>query len=228
MYPYSVAPSDIWNYPTRTLTEKVGIERARGYSSGFSKLVDEKRFVNGVLYLLGIGNGAIVIPPEGDVMPGYTLTALTPPASGSFPACITDHDDSTACSWNIGSYLTDILQVDVNSPNVGLLLRVYSMANNPVNLRIFGSNDGTTWSYLGDAGAGVNSYGEALVFVTGYRYYKGVADGLNYTGTTYYLASFEGYKAYPLPCSRVFNKFLGRIIIFVYNAYYQLLEVVGV
>ena len=228
MYPYTVAPSDIWNYPTRTLTEKVGIERARGYSSDFSKLVDETRFVNGVLYLLGIGKGAIVIPPEGDVMPEYTLTALTPPASGSFPACITDHDDSTACSWNISPYVTDILQVDVNSPNVGLLLRVYSMANNPANLIILGSNDGTTWSRVGAAGAGQNSYNEGLIFATGYRYYKGIADGLNYTGTTYYLASFEGYMAYPLPRSRVFNNFLGRIIIFVYNAYYQLLEVVSV
>jgi len=229
VYPYTVAPSDIWNYPTRTLTEIV-IERARGYSSGVSKIVDERRFVNGVLYLWGSGKGCIVIVPDDDIISQYTLTVVTAPTSGTAPTCFTDHNDATECYWTIPSSATvDIVRIDVGSSSVGLVLRFCTKGGvgNAITLYVHGSNDGTTWTQLYyQVLTTINM--EIFWYVAGYRYYKISAYNSNAADVNYYLASLETYPVSSLPCSRKFSNIGARIVVFVYNGYYQLLEVVSV
>jgi len=231
VYPYTVAPSDIWNHPTRTLTERFAvIERARGYSSGLSKLVDEKRFVNAVLYLWGSGKGGIVIIPDDDTISQYTLTVVSAPTRGTAPVCFTDHNDATDCYWTISAGATaDIVMIDVGSSSVELFLRLYTKSDvsNTITLYVYGSNDGTTWTQQYSQVL-PTSYTDIFYYVTGYRYYKISAYNSAATNYTFYLASLETYPVSSLPCSRKFSNTAARIVVLVYNAYYQLLEVVSV
>ena len=225
-YPPSIQASDVWSYPARTLTERfVVIERARGYSSGFSKIFDETRFFNAVLYLRGSGYGTVAVIPDDDTISQYSLTALTAPSSGTFPDCVTDHRDDTYCGWTMGISL-DIVRLDVGSSTALLLLRVYdssTISNGSVYL--YGSNDATTWSSIASWTRG--GWAEYLIIVTGYRYYK-----INFNpGTataTYHIASLETYPVYTLPHQRTLRDIRGRVVACVSGAHYQLLEVITI
>jgi len=196
-------------------------ERARGYSSGYSKIYDEVRFINAVLHLLGSGRGAIVLIPDDDIAYNKTWTVITAPSSGTMPSCVADHNDDTSCSWSLGA-ITDLFSVDLGAPLSGLLRFLTSADQNPTVV-IYGSNDGTTWTKI-------NSYAlsavktETLDYISGYRYLKFSA-GLAATGTLY-VYSFEFYPDIALSTSRALFNLVKRLVVFVYGAYYQLLEVI--
>jgi len=230
-YPYTVAPSDIWNYPTRTLTERFTvIERSKGWVTGVSKIVDELRFVNAVLHLRGSGKGCIVIVPDDDIISQYTLTVVTAPTSGTAPVCFTDHNDATECYWTISAGATaDIVTIDVGSSSVELFLRFVTKCSsvNAITLYLYGSNDRTTWTQLYSLVLSIGN-SEVFYYATGYRYYKFSAYNSTTGDAYYYLASLEAYPASSLPCSRKFSNTVARIVVLGYKAYWQLLEVVSV
>jgi hypothetical protein len=206
------------------------IERAKGYSSLLSKIYDDTRFLNSMFYLLGSGRGNIVLVPSEDIAYNKTYTAIKSVASGTFPSCITDHDDTTNCQWtSIPATTTDILSVDMGSTFTGAL-RVYLYDYNLANLNIYfyGSNDNSTWTQVVSVLALLSETKyDLLVYVSGYRYYK-IATSYYSAGSNYYLSiySFEAYPDTTLPVSRSFQNTRSRIIAYVYGSYYQLLEVI--
>jgi len=223
---------DVWSYPSRKLTERfVIIERARGYSSSFSKIYDEARFINAVLYLLGSGRGAIVLIPDDDVAYNKTFTLLRSVASGTFPQCITDWNDATYCQWSITTYLTtDLFYVDMGASWSGMIRAyVYNSGITGLNLLIFGSNDASTWTQVSSvSGPESGAYGDIFSYVSGYRYYKfSTSASLVASGAYLNVYSFEAYPDSSLSLNRSFIGRSVRLAVFVYGAYYQLLEVIS-
>jgi hypothetical protein len=220
-----VAPDDIWNYPARTLTEKFTIiERAKGYTSGGSKVLDDTRLFNGVIVIRGSGYGCIAKYYDDDVVPSKTFTAITTPSGGTFPSDLIDHNDSTGCQWSISSTTTDLFRVDFGSSVTGFLRVVATGTSSGATLIVYGSNDGTTWTQIASVTHGL-SVVDIAVFVGGYRYVK-ISEyaGASYTATIY---TVEFYPAGPLPVSRSFSNLAGRVLVYV-NGYYQVLEVISV
>jgi len=231
-YP-GVSPSDIWSYSTRKLTERfVIIERARGYSSGLSKIYDETRFINAILYLLGNNRGAIIIFPDDDIAYNKTFSALTTPSSGAFPSCVTDHNDSTYCQWTFGATGTyDLVSLDMNSQIFGILRINLYLYYTSGTLIVYGSNDGSTWTQIFSLYvSGGNSY-DLWIYVAspGYRYYKITYSTSSVSAGNYFnLNSIEYYLDSALPTSRSFSNIVKNIKVWVYNSYYQLLEVISI
>jgi hypothetical protein len=221
------SPSDIWRYPTRTLTERfVVIERARGYSSGFSRIYDESRFVNAVLYLLGSGRGYIAVIPEDDIAYNKTWTVITTPSSGTAPACVTDHDDTTYCEWTLAGYATvGCLQLDLGSPMYGAVRALWYSYLNNFHLRIDVSNDGTTWTRIYSATQNVY-VAEAFAYAAGYRYIRFSLYNASSSTQNSRLYTCEFYPDTTLPTTKSFSNATKRIMVFVYGSYYQLLEVI--
>jgi len=226
IYPSGVSPNDVWNYPTRTLTERFGIiERARGYASGFSKIYDETRFINAVLYLLGNNRGAIVVIPDDDIAYNKIFTILYTPSNGSAPSCFTDHNDTTGCGWyNVPTSLTDYFYVDMGSEWSGILRLLINFGYNG-GYAIYGSNDASTWTQIYSSTTSSGTY-EWFFYVSGYRYYKFSAY-ISASGNNLVIYSFEAYPDYALSYSKALNNLVRRIAVFVYNTYYQLLEVIS-
>jgi hypothetical protein len=206
------------------------IERARGYSSGFSKIYDETRFVNGIIYLLGSGRGSISVIPSDDNAYNKTFTLIKAVASGTFPSCITDWNDATYCQWSITTYLTtDLFYVDMGASWSGAIRAyVYNNGISGLNLLIFGSNDASTWTQISSvAGPVSGAYGDTFSYVSGYRYYKLSTSASSVaTGAFINIYSFEAYPDSSLPFNRSFTGRSIRLAVFVYSSYYQLLEVV--
>ena len=206
------------------------IERAKGYSSLLSKIYDDTRLLNSMFYLLGSGRGNIVLVPSEDIAYNKTYTAIKSVASGTFPSCITDHDDTTYCQWTtLGATTTDILSVDMGSTFSGAL-RVYLYEYNlaTMNLYFYGSNDNSTWTQVASVLAlSSGTMYDLLVYVSGYRYYK-ISESCSSAGSGNYLNiySFEAYPDTTLPVSRSLQNTRSRILVFVYGSYYQLLEVI--
>ena len=219
---------DVWSYPSRKLTERfVIIERARGYSSSFSKIYDEARFINAVLYLLGSGRGAIAVIPDDDIVYNKTWTVITAPVSGTAPDCVTDHNDSTNCSWNVNpSSFIDLLSVDLGSQATGILRIVHYTTDAYLTVRLSVSNDNVTWTEIWNAysSAGVT---ESFIYINGYRYLKFSFRNTYSSAITGYLYSIEFYPDTILSISRSFSNVVKRVVVFVYGAYYQFLEVIS-
>jgi len=224
VYPYTVAPSDIWNYPTRTLTERFTIiERARGYSSGLSKVLDETRYFT-KLAILGSGRGAIIRYPDDDIAPSKAWTVITTPTDGVAPGCVTDHNDSTRCCWDIpASTESDLLMVDLGSSMTGIL-RIIILTG--MTCKVYASNDKTTWTNVFSQAPGGNPV-EYFIYINGYRYLKFSIQNPETSTYKGYWYTIEFYPDNPLPYSRDLA-YSGRVWVFVYNGYYQLLEVVSV
>jgi len=211
------------------VTQKyVIIERARGYSSGLSKVYDITGYLNTRMILLGIGRGAITIIPDDDIAYNKTWTVLTQPSSGTAPNCVTDHNDSTACQWSIGSGATvDCLQLDLGSSMYGVVRGVWYSYGNTFYLKIYVSNDGSTWTQIYSATSASNVT-EAFAYVAGYRYIKFSLYNASSATQTSALYTAEFYPDTTLPYSRTFLGVGKRVAAFVYNAYYQLLEVISI
>jgi len=231
-YSYPPFPaSDVWSYPVRKLTERfVVIERARGYSSGLSKIYDERRFVNGIIYLLGSGRGGIIVIPNDDVVRNKTFTLIKSVASGTFPQCITDWDDATYCQWSsILAGDNDLFYVDMGVSWSGIL-RVY-VYNSGItgSLVIYGSNDASTWTQVSSLSLPASgAFGDLFFYVSGYRYYKVTVSASSVVSGAYLnIYSFEAYLDSSLPLNRSFTNQGIRLAVFVYGAYYQLLEVIS-
>jgi len=200
-------------------------ERARGYSSGFSKIYDEGRFINAVLYLLGSGRGAIVLIPDDDIAYNKTWTVITAPGSGTAPSCVTDHNDSTNCGWSVGaSSSIDLLSVDLGSQMNGILRFVHYTTSAYLTVRLSVSNDNVTWTEIWSAYS--TSFTETFVYINGYRYLKFSFRNTYSSAITGYLYSIEFYPDTILSISRSFSNVVKRVAVFVNNAYYQLLEVI--
>jgi len=204
------------------------IERARGYSSGYSKIYDETRYINALFYLFGSGRGAITLIPDDDIAASKTWTVIKAPSSGTAPSCVTDHNDSTSCSWSVGSGVTDLLQVDLGSAMYGVL-RLYAFVNtSSIYWRVSGSNDGTTWTVIGDLTGSPGNVSELFSYISGFRYVK---ISFNNNTTSSYTASLYTAEFYPdtaLPYSRALSGLTKRLVVFVYGSYYQFLEVISV
>jgi len=228
-YSYPPFPaSDIWSYPVRKLTERFAvIERSRGYSSGLSKIYDEIRFINAILYLLGSGRGAIVIIPDDDIAYNKTWTVITAPNTGTAPTCVTDHNDSTNCSWSVGaSAVTDLLSVDLGASMTGALRIVYRTNYTDLYVEVYVSNDNATWTKIYSVASGISIYDD-FVYINNYRYIK---ISFNNTATVSHAGDIFSIEFYPdttLSISRSFSSVSKRITVFVYGAYYQLLEVIS-
>jgi len=219
---------DVWSYPTRTLTQRFGIiERARGYSSGFSRIYDEARFINAVLYLLGSGRGAIAVIPDDDIAYNKTWTVITAPETGTAPDCVTDHNDSTYCSWTISaSSLVDLLRVDLGASMTGVLRILQYYSSSAFYTKVNVSNDGSTWTEIySESASGVIK--EIFVYINGYRYIKFSFQNTFTSALTGNIYSIEFYPDTVLPISKAFNNIGKRIAVFVNNSYYQLLEVIS-
>jgi len=204
-------------------------ERAKGYSSSFSKIYDEVRWINAVLMLLGSGIGNISVVPADDVAYNKTYKAVNNPSSGTFPSCITDHNDTTYCSWSGGTLPYDLFYVDMGSAWSGMI-RVYQYNYSLTSpyLKVYGSNDASTWTLVSTV-AIASGYAEAFTYVSGYRYYKVTVDAQGYSGGWYVnIYSFEAYPSTSLPINRQFTNQGVRVVVFVYNSYYQLLEVISI
>jgi len=228
-YP-GASPSDIWSYSTRKLTERfVVIERARGFSSGFSKIYDETRFVNAILYLLGSGRGVIAIVPDDDIAYNKTWTVITAPKTGRAPTCLNDRDDSTYCVWSIPATTeSDLVSIDFGSAVSGVFRFYHYESSFPSGSvhRIYGSNDGTTWTKLIEVSwiTGREEWG----YVSGYRYYKLSSYNAGASAYDVQFNMLEFYPDYALSYSKTFSNVSKRIVSFINNAYYQLLEVVTI
>jgi len=219
---------DVWSYPTRKLTERfVIIERARGYSSGLSKIYDEARFINAILYLLGSGRGAIVLIPDDDIAYNKTWTVITAPVTGTAPDCVSDRNDDTYCSWSVGaSAVTDLLRVDLGASLTGALRIRYRTNYTNLYAEVYVSNDNTTWTKIYSVVSGISIYDD-FVYVNGYRYIK---ISFNNTATVSQAGDIFSIEFYPdtvLPISKALNNIAKRVVVFVYASYYQLLEVIS-
>jgi len=228
IYPYVAGPSDIWNYPTRKLTERfVIIERARGYSSGFSKIYDEARFINAILYLLGSGRGAIAVVPDDDIAYNKTWSVITAPSIGTAPDCVVDHNDDTSCRWIVGaSAVTDLLSVDLGASLTGALRIRHKTDTTNVYTEIYVSNDNATWTKIYSVAPGASIY-DNFVYVNGYRYIKISLNNTETISQAGNIFSIEFYLDTVLSISRAFKNVVKRVVVFVNNAYYQLLEVIS-
>lgn len=231
-YP-GVSPSDVWNYSTRKLTERFGIiERARGYASGLSKIYDETRFINGILYLFGNGRGAIVIVPDDDIAYSKTFTLIKAVASGTFPSCVTDHNDTTYCQWSFPTYLpTDYFYIDMGGIWSGVIrVYIYNSGATGLNILINGSNDARTWTQVASVpGPASGAYGDVFLYVSGYRYYTFSTSASSLASGAYFnLYSYEAYPDTALSITRSFSNLGKRIVAYVYASYYQLLEVITI
>jgi hypothetical protein len=205
----------------------VVIERARGYSSGFSRILDETRYFNAVMVLRGSGRGTIAIIPNDDIASRRTWTVITAPVTGTAPTCVSDWDDSTYCEWSVAAgATTNLLQLDLGVSMYGILRLRHYTSSSLMYSQVYVSNDATTWTNI------LNRYAvgtvEDFIYVAGYRY-------LRFTGnnrdTTYSqrirIYSVEFYPDYPLTYTRTLSAVSGRVAVFVYGAYYQLLEVIS-
>jgi len=205
------------------------IERARGYSSGYSKIYDETRYINALFYLVGSGRGAISIIPDDDIAASKTWTVIKAPSSGTAPSCVTDHDDSTYCSWSApASAVTDLLQVDLGSAMYGVFRLLAYFYSSGMTWRVYASNDGSTWSLIGDLSSSSSGTNEKLLYINGYRYVK---ISVNITGSSSVTVNANSVEFYPdttLPYTRALISLNKRLVVFVNNSYYQLLEVVSV
>lgn len=206
----------------------VVIERARGYSSSWSNVYDESRYINATLYLFGSGRGAITLIPDDDVAASKTWTVLKTPDSGTAPNCVTDRNDSTYCSWSApASAETDLLRVDLGSAMYGTLRLLAYFYSSSMAWRVYVSNDGSTWSLVGDLFSTSSGTNERLVYINGYRYLKISVNNTSTSAITVSANSVEFYPDTALPYSRSLSGLSKRLAVFVYNAYYQLLEVVS-
>ena len=202
-------------------------ERARGYSSGYSKIYDEVRFINAVLHLLGSGRGAIVLIPDDDIAYNKTWTVITAPDSGTAPGCVTDHNDSTYCSWTISaSSLVDLLSVDLGASMNGALRIVHYHSTTAVFTKVYVSNDGSTWTEIFSQSTS-GFIKEIFVYVNGYRYIKFSFQNTDVSALTGSIYSIEFYLDNALSYSRAFNNIGKRVAVFVNNSYYQFLEVIS-
>jgi len=222
-----ISPADIWNYSTRRLTERFTvIERGKGYTSGVSIVLDETRYFN-TLVLLGSGRGAIVIYPNEDIAPSKSWTVITSPSTGTAPACVTDRDDSTYCEWFVGASVEiGVLMLDLGSPMRGFL-RVVHLSAGGAYTRVYVSNDASTWTKIFDTSTAGN-VNTNIIYVDGYRYIKfSFYNSSTTTSATCRLYTVMFFIDSALPFTRSLNSST-RVVCYVYNAYYQLLEVIAV
>jgi len=206
----------------------VVIERARGYSSGFSKIYDERRWINSTFKLFGSGRGNISVIPYDDVARNKTFTLIKSVASGTFPQCITDWDDTTYCQWtSILAGANDLFYVDMGASWSGMLRAYVYNSGITGSLVIYGSNDASTWASISSLGLPTSgTSGDLFFYVSGYRYYK-VTISVSSAASGAYLNiySFEAYSDVSLPIYRDFINQNIRLAVFVYGAHYQFLEV---
>ena len=198
-------------------------ERARGYTSSASKVLDETRIFNGVIRVHGSGYGAIARYWADDIAPSRTFKAIaTPLGGGTFPTDLIDHDDSTGCQWSVTGVPTDLFTIDFGSSVTGFLRVVASGGGTGTTLIVYGSNDGTTWTQISSVQHGTAKT-EIAVFVNGYRYVK--IGGVS--GPTITIYTVEFYPATSLPTSRSFSNVTSRVFVFAIG-YYHVFEVITV
>jgi hypothetical protein len=140
---------------------------------------------------------SIFVVNDDDIASTRRAMEITPPTSGSIKDAF-DKDDSTSANWMMDPNTTlELFIVDFEEAFNGLL-RVHGGSWDPVNLLLYGSNDGDTWDHVFTGRIGY----DVFIYAPGYRYYKAVFNNISGRRTLAWIWSFEAYPAHRAPYRR--------------------------
>jgi hypothetical protein len=192
------SPADIWNYATRTLTQKVGIiERvAPRYDSTDAMIYNVTRVVNAGTTFILITDGSrynVISRYDDNIFPSIIASETIVDANFSPIANVRDNNDSTYATSSTQVAVTteqELAKWDLGALRDGyIFLNVY--CSGYFNTRIYTSADGTTWTKVYDKALN----GMDFVYVSGIRY---ISLRVYNTDTTYARTINLYWKIYEL------------------------------
>jgi hypothetical protein len=206
--------------PVATAFYDWGVADIRGWLSYKKVWTFDSEFV-----VLGDCKASVAIIPDEDVARSKNVTLITPPTVGSLSDMF-DWDDDSYALWEVPANTEfNAFMIDFGDVFDGFI-RIYTSSATwgGVFHRLYGSNDGNTWSLIYEKGG---PYGELYAYSKGYKYYKvafrNTRSSLGYA-TIY---SFEAYPAYSAPYRRVVKTDTEkRVVVVVANGRYQVIELI--
>jgi len=227
--------SDVWNYPTRTLTVRFTvIERiSPSYYSSLSLIYNVKRRIKAgtIFVLVTDGNQYNVVVDDDDLIPKARETIVD---TGFSPGNMKDHDDSTASTSTTTSTPNseiELVRYDLGSLYNGWFYVIFEPRSTTAPGyqydRIYVSSDGTTWTKVLDVSP--SSKTTYLVYVTNVRYIS-LKVANTTTTSNYYMPNIYSFEFYPENLRKVLEitSEVTRTLKVFGKGYVQLLEVISV
>lgn len=228
--------SELWSFPTRSLTKKFGIiERiSPSFSSTLSRVYRAKRYLpsNITIKLFFSGNFASILTETDNLISTDNVTRLDSNFTGL--SAVLDFDDSTygySAGTGIPTYSeVHELLVNLGSTRSGILVIMFLNGLSNFYTRVYTSIDGSSWTRIIDNSS--TNPTTIVMQILNVRYLR--VSVYNGTGNDYVLDSGK-WRLYTLEFYDQVSKTelngdnsLKNISVFVNNCHYQLIELIEI